>query len=708
MNEITVELHSNGVAIAMLDDPERRVNTMTPDLLTDLGIKVMPLIGAPAVKAVVFASSKPGTFIAGADIKLFAQADDPNLVSELDGAYSRMLTRLSRSPKPVVAAVHGAALGGGLEVALACHYILASDHPLTVMGLPEVQLGIMPAAGGTQRLPMRIGLLNGLEMMLSGRQVRAQKALSMGLIDEISTPEKILERAEAVALDLAESRIAPPKKKIGFGERLVSLPLLRDYVFAKARKKIQRTTRGNYPGPMKIIECVELGLKRGLDAGLEREIDTIGELLMTPQSRSLIWLFVATQEMKSSSPDSRKVTRMALLVGKPMGAGLASISLKCCPVVVHDISTKALENYKDEVWTGLAKHLQAGAITLKESQSRWARLSTTTEVEDIAGSDLVIEAVSEDLELKRKVLAQIEDVVGPETVFGSNTSALSLSAIAAQARHKERVVGMHYFPPVHKIPLLELVAPDKAAPWAVDTAKAFGQAQGKTVIVVKDRPGFYTTRILSLYLNEALRLLEEGARMEDIDEAMKDFGFPAGPLTLIDEKGIDSTARVFQDLSQAFGGRWPETSDAVSRILKAGFLGRKSGRGFYIYPVKKKVKRRSNPEIYSFFPNNPGKKAFSAPLTHDRLSLAMVNEAARCLEEEVIGSPRDGDVAAVLGLGFPPFRGGPFHHVDAVGAQIIVNRLEELAGRHGSHFVPAQILVDNARAGKTFFGQMPV
>ncbi len=705
MNEITVELHSNGVAIAMLDDPERRVNTMTPDLLTELGIKVMPLMENQAVKAVVFASAKPETFIAGADIKLFAQADDPDLVSELDRAYSRMLTSLSRGPKPVVAAVHGAALGGGLEIALACHYILASDHPLTVMGLPEVQLGILPAAGGTQRLPMRIGLLNGLEMILSGRRVRAKKALSLGLIDEISAPEKILERAEAVALDLAEGRIAPPEKKITFGERLVSLPLLRDYVFAKARKKLQRTTRGNYPGPMKIIECVELGLKRGIEAGLEREIDNIGNLLMTPQSRSLIWLFVAAQEMKSSSPDSRKVRRMALLGGEPMGAGLASVSLKCCPIVVYDISTKALENCTDQVRTGLAKQLQAGAITLKEHERRWSLLSTTQEVEDIAGSDLVIEAVSEDLELKRKVLAQVEDVVGPETVFGSNTSALSLSAIAARARHKERVVGMHYFPPVHKIPLLELVAPDKAAVWAVDTARAFGQAQGKTVIVVKDRPGFYTTRILSPYLNEALRLLEEGASMEDIDESMKDFGFPVGPLTLIDEKGIDRTARIFRDLTRAFGGRLHETSDALSRIVKAGFLGRKSDRGFYIYPVKKKAKRRPNPKIYSFFPNAKGKKSLSASLTQDRLSLAIVNEAARCLEEEVISSPRDGDVAAVLGLGFPPFRGGPFHHVDAVGAQIIVNRLEELAGRHGSYFAPAQILVDKARAGKAFFGQ---
>lgn len=708
MDEITVELHSNGVAIAMLDDPQRRVNTMTPDLLTELGMKVMPLMGNRAVKAVVFASAKPESFIAGADIKLFAQADDPDLVSELDGAYSRMLTSLSRSPKPLVAAVHGAALGGGLEVALACRYILASDHPLTVMGLPEVQLGILPAAGGTQRLPMRVGLLNGLEMMLSGRRVRAQKAFSLGLIDEISTPEKILERAESVALDLAEGRITPPGKKMNFGERLLLLPLLRDYVFSKARKKVQRTTRGNYPGPMKIIECVELGLKLGMNAGLEREIDNIGKLLMTPQSRSLMWLFTAAQEMKSSSPDSRKVRRMALLGGEPLGAGLASVSLKCCPVVVHDISKEALENCSDQVRTGLTKQLQAGAITPEEHERRWSRLSTTTEAEDIARSDLVIEAVPEDLELKRRVLARVEDVVGSETVFGSNTSALPLSAVGALARHQERVVGMHYFPPVHKIPLLEIVAPDKAAPWAVDTARAFGQAQGKTVIVVKDRPGFYTTRILSPYLNEALRLLEEGARLEDIEESMRDFGFPVGPLTLIDEMGIDRTARIFRDLARAFGDRRPGTADSLSLIEKAGFLGRKSGRGFYIYPVKKKSKKQPNAKICSFFPNAEGKKRLPDSLTMDRLSLAIVNEAARCLEEEVIESPRDGDVAAVLGLGFPPFRGGPFHHVDAVGGQSIVNRLEKLAGRYGSRFIPARILVDKARAGKTFFGQTPL
>jgi len=707
MNEITVERHTNRVAIVMLDDPVRRVNTLTPDLLTEFGTKVMPLMEDPAVKAVVLASAKPDSFIAGADIKLFAQADDPKLVSELDGAYSRMLTALSKNPKPIVAAVHGPALGGGLEVALSCNYILASEHPLTVMGLPEVQLGIMPGAGGTQRLPMRIGLLKALEMMLSGRRVRAQKALSLGLIDEISTPEEIIERAEAIALDLAEGRIKAPKKKMSLGDRLILLPPLRNYVFSKARKKIQHTTRGNYPGPMKIIECVELGLEHGMNAGLEKEVQNVGELLMSPQSRSLMWLFVATQEMKTFSADSRTVKRTALIGDEPLISSLASVSLKCCSIVVHNISMEALENCRQKVQTGLAKQLQAGSMTQKESEDRWSRLNTTQEIAEIGGSDLVIEAVPEDLELKRKVLAQVEGIVGRETVFGANTSALCLSAIAAHARHKERVVGMHYFQPIHKIPMLEIVASDSTAPWAVATAKAFGEAQGKTVIVVKDGPGFYTTRILSLYLQEALHILGKGARLEDIDEAMKNFGFTVGPLALMDEKGLDEMSRVFTDLARAFDYSRPDISDVFARMVKAGFLGRKNGRGFYTYPARKKSGRRPNTEVYSFFPKVAGKNPIPFPLIQEHLSLAMVNEAARCLEEEIIDSPRDGDVAAVLGLGFPPFRGGPFHHVDAVGAQILVDRLVEMAERHGSHFVPAQILVDKARAGKKFFGHTP-
>jgi len=304
----------------------------------------------------------------------------------------------------------------------------------------------------------------------------------------------------------------------------------------------------------------------------------------------------------------------------------------------------------------------------------------------------VVEAVFEDLELKRRVLAEVEDKVADDAVFASNTSALPIGEIAAEARHPERVIGMHYFSPVPKMPLLEIVVAEQTAAWATATAHAFGTAQGKTCIVVKDGPGFYTTRILAPYLNEAVLLVEEGARIEDVDRAMKDFGYPVGPLALVDEVGIDVGAHVAQDLGRAFADRGLESSSAMPRLYEAGLHGRKNGRGFYLYPkTKKKGKKQVNPKIYELLGGEARQSVDTAEI-QDRLALLMVNEAVHCLQEGVISSPRDGDLGAILGLGFPPFRGGPFRHIDTVGAEIVASRLEVLADRHGPRFRPAESL----------------
>ena len=701
MNEITVTKVHGGIALVTFDDPERPVNTMTPDLLIAMEDQVVPLMDDPEVKGLVFHSAKPDTFIAGADIKLFLETDDPKLVSEIDGAYSKVLTRLFENPKPVVAAVHGAALGGGLEIALACHYLLASDHPATVLGLPEVTLGILPAAGGTQRLPQRVGLVRGLDMMLTGRRVRAGRALKIGLVDEVVTPEGILERAKSVAGDLIHGRLKRPAPRKPLLDQIIGLPFVRKMVLGKAGKTVQQRTRGNYPAPMRILECVDLGLRKGVDEALELEIASIGELMMTPQSRSLAWLFLATQEMKSEGPKDLPALERAAVVGAGlMGAGIASVSLGQCPVMVQDISPGALDRCSQQIRAGLTSQVRAEAITGEEQERRWSSFTTTRDLSEIAGADLIVEAVYEDLSLKRRVLAEVEEHVDPGAVYASNTSALNISEIAIGARYPERVVGMHYFPPVHKMSLLELVISEQAAPWALDRARAFAQAQGKTVILVKDSPGFFTTRILTAYTREAFSLLEQGAGIEDIDRASKDFGFPVGPLALMDEVGMDVVAHVSRDLGGKFSHQWGPVTEIPGRVQEAGFLGRRSGRGFYIYPAKKR--KRPNQEIYSFLPGREPRK-MEAALLQEHLSLIMINEAAHCLQEDVIASPRDGDVGAVLGLGFPPFRGGPFHHVDALGPEAIMARLEALAEQHGPRFAPAQIIVDMVRQGKTFF-----
>jgi len=338
--------------------------------------------------------------------------------------------------------------------------------------------------------------------------------------------------------------------------------------------------------------------------------------------------------------------------------------------------------------------VRSGAIRAVDADRRRSRLLLTIDVEDLEGADLVIEAVFEDLELKRRVLAEVEERVSAGAVFASNTSALPITEIAAHAHYPERVVGMHYFSPVPKMPLLEIVVAEKTARWAVDTARAFATAQGKTCIVVKDGPGFYTTRILAPYLNEAVLLVEEGAAIEDVDRALKDFGYPVGPLALIDEVGIDVGAHVARDLGQAFARRGLEGSGAMPRMLEAGFEGRKNGRGFYLYPAaKKKGPKPVNRKVYELL-GGVARRQIAATEIQDRLALLMVNEAVHCLQDGIIGSARDGDLGAILGLGFPPFRGGPFRYVDTVGRGRIVARLEELAAAHGERFQPAGLLAE--------------
>ncbi len=703
MDEITTKMLENGVVKVTFDDPQRSVNTMTQDLLTEFEKKIVPLMADDAVKGMVFCSAKPDTFIAGADIKLFAEADDPDLICEMDGAYSRILTRLSRGEKPVVAAVHGAALGGGLEIVLACHYIVASDHPATILGLPEVQLGIMPAAGGTQRLPARVGLIKGLDMMLTGRRVRARKALRMGLVDEVTSPGTVFEKALEKTKDLIEGRLKRPQRRKPLAERVIGLPVARDIFFGKVRKKVLAKTRGNYPGPLKIVECVELGVKEGEDKALEREISHIGPLLMTPQSRSLVWLFLATQEMKTISLESsRAVKQVGIMGAGSISMGIASVSIDSYPVVVHDISEEALHLFGQQIRAGLQRQVKSEAITPETLEKRWTRFSVTREMDDMAGADLVIEAVSMDLDHKQKILAEIEERVGTETLIAINTSFLPVSRIAADARHKERVVGLHYFSPVHKMPLVELIAPDGVADWALHTAHGFTHMQGKTVIQVKDTPGFYTTRVLCRYLLEALILLGEGTDIEKIDEAMKDFGYSSGPMALMDEMGLDVVNQVARFMAEALEGRWPEPIKALGLLVDAGFLGRKTGRGFYTYPEGKKGKIKSNQEVYNYFRDMNRNVADSGKI-RDRLVFIKVNEAAFCLEEDVIASPGDGDVGAVLGLGFPPFLGGPFHYADSLGIETLVKGLEDLTQQGYAHYAPASVLKDMAKKGKWFF-----
>ncbi|HEY9854299.1 MAG TPA: 3-hydroxyacyl-CoA dehydrogenase NAD-binding domain-containing protein, partial [Stenomitos sp.] len=652
MEAMTLLKRPDGVAVLTFDTPDSPVNILSSRFFTDFARLLDEVERDPEITACVLASAKRDSFIAGADLQEFGGITDPEAASEISRVGHRLLDRIEASRKPFVAAIHGPALGGGLEVALACQYRLASDSPKTVLGLPEVMLGLLPAGGGTQRLPRLIGLERALPMLLTGQRLRAKKAYKYGLVDALTSPYGLVETAARAALMLAAGTLKPNRDKKPPSERLLGFGPARALALSKARDEVMRKTRGLYPAPLAILECVTAGLDHGFKAGAAKEHELFGKLVVSPEAKHLLWIFQATNELKKlpAEPAPHPVRKLAVLGAGLMGEGIAAVSMGLNPVVLKDLSGDSPAKAAKNVYKSLDKRVRSGSLTDVERSRQWYHLQFTTDPRAIAGADLVIEAVFEKLDLKRQVLAETEAILSPEAVFASNTSALPISRIAAEARYPERVLGMHYFSPVPKMPLLELVVTPKTAEWAVATAQAYGIAQGKTVIVVQDGPGFYTTRILAPYLNEAMRLLEEGAEIRALDTALKDFGFPVGPVALVDEVGIDVGAHVARDLGKAFESRGLGASDTCVKVYEAGYLGRKNGKGFYRYEATAgKGGKEVNTDIYAFF-GGPERKAIPTQDMVDRLVLLMLNEAAYCLQEGIIASARDGDIGAIMGL----------------------------------------------------------
>jgi 3-hydroxyacyl-CoA dehydrogenase len=520
----------------------------------------------------------------------------------------------------------------------------------------------------------------------------------------LTSPGGIADTAARAALQLADGKLARRERRRPLGKRLLESAPLRSIVLRKAREQVRRRTRGNYPAPPFILDCVEAGLARGPAAGFAKEAELFGKLVAGPEAKNLIRLFDEMNDLKKpqSEQPPRPVRRLAVLGGGFMGSGIAEVSVPLSPVTVKDVSDEVLARCARQVREGLDARVRSQAVSRFERDRLMARLYLTTDGAALRGADLVIEAVFEELELKRRILAEAESAIAPETVFASNTSALPITQIASKAQHPERVLGMHYFSPVPKMPLLEIVITDQTAPWATATARDYGIRQGKTVIVVRDGPGFYTSRILSPYLGEAMHLLAEGARVEDIDAALKDFGYPVGPMALLDEVGIDVAAHVSRNLGAVYAHRGLAGGEVFVKLHEAGYSGRKNKRGFYLYdgPGKKK---QVNEQAYAVL-GAPARRAMPRERIAERLALLMANEAVYCLDESILASPRDGDVGAILGLGFPPFRGGPFTWLDTQGLAQVVTRMERLRDEHGPRFEPAPLLRRLASEGETFSG----
>lgn len=703
---VFIETDGNGIATIWLDQKGEKINKVSPDTIYLFEDIINDLQKDPTVKAMILISRKKD-FIAGADIESFQQVQKPGDFEPISRKGHEILNKIEQSKKPVVAAIHGSCLGAGLEIALACHARIASDDKSTKLALPEVRLGLLPGGGGTQRLPRLIGIQKALDMMLTGKNIYARPALKMGLVDALVHKEALHSAAKQFAQRLTNQPLKR-KRKASLLEKILEGPL-KGLLFSKARQMVMRQTAGNYPAPLRILECVEIGIRHGMKAGLEAEAKKFEQLILSPESRQLIHIFFAMNEKKKVPHKElvKPVKTMGMLGAGFMGAGITEVSItNGINVILKDIKEETLSAAKQTIWKNFDSLIRKKALSRLEADSYLMRIRGQLDYAGFDKADIVIEAVFEDLNLKHRVLEEVEAVIRPDCIFASNTSALPITQIASRSKRPEQVIGMHYFSPVPKMPLLEIVITEKTAPWVVATCYDLGVRQGKTCIVVKDGPGFYTTRILSPFFNEALLMMSEGIDALQLDEVIKKFGFPVGPITLLDEVGIDVGAHVMSgDLVKFYQQREGAVSagEAIVNMFKAGFSGRKNRKGFYLYDDKgKKIHRKINTEAYHFF-GGPNRKKFNEDEIIHRCVLSMVNEAAYCLQESIIANPLDGDIGAIFGIGFPPFRGGPFRYLDTIGAVTAVKNLEILASRYTARFKPAQILIDYSKSGRKFY-----
>jgi 3-hydroxyacyl-CoA dehydrogenase/enoyl-CoA hydratase/3-hydroxybutyryl-CoA epimerase len=707
-NIATIEKLSNGVAIVWLDQPNEKINKVSLEFVKEIDELFQQLEGDSSVKAAVIASKKKD-WIAGADIDMFGKVKQKGDFIQFTRDGHQSLYRLERSKKPVVAAINGACLGAGTEIALACHGRIVSDDKATHFALPEVMLGLLPGGGGTQRLPRLIGIQKALDMMLTGKKIYGSKAKKIGLADKITTKESLLNAAIEFALQLAKAPIKREDKREFLEKVLESNSFTRGIVYKKAKEMVMKQTLGNYPAPLKILECVEIGMEEGMDKGLEAEAVKFEELILTDVSRQLIRIFFNMTEKKKNpyAPDLIKSTDNIAMIGAGfMGAGIAQVSaMDGIHVLLKDIKEETIATAKQTIWKDLEKKLKRKTMSRPEADEIMNRVESKLDYSGFDKVDVIIEAVFEEIKLKQRIVADCEAAARPDTIFASNTSALPITRIAEKAARPENVIGMHYFSPVPKMPLLEIIKTPKTADWVTATTFELGIRQGKTCIVVNDGPGFYTTRILAPYMNECFLLIEEGCEAGQIDKAMKKWGFPVGPVTLQDEVGIDVGAHIMKgELAEMAKQREGHRStDAIIKMFNDGCHGKKNKRGFYKYDEKGK-KQGIDDNVYKYF-GNPKRKEFATETIQHRMGMMMLNECLLCLQEGILESPTDGDVGAIFGLGFPPFTGGPFRYIDRMGADKVLAIMDDLSAKYGARFKPAQILRDYAKEGKKFYAE---
>jgi len=705
---ITQTIDEDKIAYLLLDKPESSANVLDFLFFEEFNQHLDAIENDSSIKGLVIHSAKKSIFIAGADLTAFNGGDlDEAKITGLISMGQDAFNRLSRLKITTVAAIHGICVGGGLELALACDYRVASHAAATKVGLPEVMLGILPAWGGSTRLPRLIGLPKALAAILSGKLYAAPKARKLGILDGTVHQENLLTQAR---------QWVTRKKRPSIGSQLPSVT--RHFIHSapvssllarKVRKDVFSKTLGNYPAPLTALEVVTQGLSGSIEQSLEKERLAFLKLIKTDECKHLVNIFFLQERSKKAQVEKTAegvwepslIKKTAVLGAGVMGAGIVQwLSAKGYPVIWKEINREQLAKGMGTVQKLFSDGVKRKVFSKVAAQQGIDRITPISEDIQLKGVDLVIEAIVEKLEVKQAVFKQLETRVDAPTVLATNTSALSISTIAENLQHPEQLVGIHFFNPVHRMKLVEVVRGKHTAAATLDTALQFVKKIGKLPVVVEDSPGFLVNRVLMPYLIEAVNLFDEGCAVDVLDECMLQFGMPMGPMRLIDEVGLDVAQHVAVDLANRLPHQ-SNKSDTLQKMLDQGWMGRKSGKGFYVYPKGSK-KSVLNTELTGIL-NHTGSVEYTAEAVVDRMVLAMVNEAARCLEEHVVAAPEDVDFGMIMGTGWAPFRGGPLRYADSLGAETVVTRLQELAKDNGALFKPCQLLQALAKNQSGFY-----
>jgi 3-hydroxyacyl-CoA dehydrogenase/enoyl-CoA hydratase/3-hydroxybutyryl-CoA epimerase len=720
---IRFDVDADGIALLTIDVPGQTMNVITPDFVADMATLIEKVAADEAIKGAVITSGKATGFMAGADLKGMgklagadaAASDGKSRAArmfESQFSLNKLFRRMETCGKPFAVAINGLALGGGLEVCLACHYRVIADNPKITLGLPEVLVGLLPGAGGTQRLPRLMGVQASLMYLLQGKNMSPQEALGFKVVNEVAPADQIVDKAKAWVK--ANPKAQQPWDVKGFkvpgGAGHMNPGFVQTFIGGNAM--VMKETLGLMNAPKAIMSCVYEGSQLPIDKAVRLESKYFTKLFLDPQSQNMIRsLFVSKQAAEKGARrpkgvDKAPTKKVAMLGAGLMGAGIAMVSAKAgIEVVLLDRDVAAAEKGKAYTAERLAKDVARGKLAQAKADEILARIHPTSDYADLAGCDLVIEAVFEDRALKADVTKKTEAVLGADTIYGSNTSTLPISGLAEAWSKQENFIGIHFFSPVEKMPLVEIIMGRNTGDKALAKALDYVAQIKKTPIVVNDSRGFYTSRCFGTYVMEGYTMVGEGITPALIENCGRQIGMPVGALAVGDEVAIDLSYKVKLQTQKDLGDAYKTgpSDRVVDRMYELGRFGRKTAKGFYVYP-EDGSKKYLWPDIASEFGRLPEAEQPSADEVKTRLLYRQIVECARCFEEGVLVTPEDGDLGAIFGWGFAPQSGGPFSHMDTVGLPQVVATLDRLAQQYGERFAAPKLLRDMAAKGETFYG----